>query len=82
MYFWIKYQDGNNAVVRQLQAPRSEVTSLMLSEEFINIDSATNCFSKHCFMNVGKGMAWKHHPQVNRTLIKPQKLSPGTKADL
>lgn len=85
MCFWIKYQDGNNAAVRQLQVPRSEVTSLMLSEAFINIDalkSVTNCFSNHCFMNVGKGMAWKHHPRVNLTLINPQKLSPGTKVDL
>lgn len=82
MCFWIKYQDGNNAAVRQLQVPRSEVTSLMLSEAFINIDaleSVTNCFSNHCFMNVGKGMAWKH---THLTLIKPQKLSPGTKVDL
>lgn len=70
--------DRINATGRDEPVDRSEVTSHMLSEAFINMQSlenVANCLPPLVHDGGGAGMARKYHPQGNLTSINTKKSS-------
>lgn len=67
MCFWINEQmDTNKTAEGEWRVDKSEVTSLMLSEAFINkhpLEKVTKCFQKSLLCD-GGGKEWtgKYHP--------------------
>lgn len=69
--------DRINATGRDEPVDRSEVTSHMLSEAFINmqpLENVANCLPPLVHDGGGAGMAWKYHPQGNLTSINTEKI--------
>lgn len=88
MSFWINDQtDSNKTAEGEWRVDKSEVTSLMLSEAFINkhpLENATNCFQKTLLHDGGGGGGELENTTqgVNLKLINTLKWSPGIKVDL